>query len=209
MVHVLLGSPARPATALALVVCLLFPLSLVHAQPTPPAGDPPPLPTKPVSATSAAPVRLPPPLPPVPTQPPATAPLPTTPVEFNVRTQERITNLAANLSTKHEQTIERLTLISNRLGARIALLKKDGMDTVEAEVKLAEVATSLININGLFTDIDARVKAAVSAKDGAAAWRELSTTYTGSSAVILSTFYNLRAIVYLLDPALKNAPPVN
>lgn len=213
MPYTIFTEPRRQMFTLAILVCLLLPFSLALAQPAEPRIVPAPVPVLPPNAAALTPAasgtQMPPPLP---SQPPAPTPVPD--VQFTARTQERITNLAANVSTKHERTIERLQLISARLKARIDILKAGGQDTAAAEAKLMEVTTSLVNAKGFFTNIDTKVQAAVSAKNGALAWRELSSTYIGSASVILGAYVTLREVVYLLDPTkpltpYPPAPPTN
>lgn len=213
MSHMLHTVPKHRILTLAVLACLLLPFGLALAQPTEPPIVPTPVPVMPPNPAALSPTTgttTPPPT--MPKGPPPVVPVPD--VEFDTRTQERITNLAANLSNRHERTIERLTLISNRLKARIDILKAGGMDTAAAEAKLMEANYSLINIRGSFTDIDMKVRSAVSAKNGARAWRELSGTYIGSASVILGAYITLREVVYLLDPTkpltpYPPAPPLN
>lgn len=126
-------------------------------------------------------------------------PLPS--VQFDTRTQARIKNLAANISTKHEQTFARLRNISERLAARVQILKTQGVDTTIAQTKLDVINTNLINGERILVDIDTKVTAAVSAKDGRAGWSQVTPIYIGSKGLILNILTQLRAVVTELDAA--------
>lgn len=107
------------------------------------------------------------------------------------RAQARVTNLAANVSTRLEKTVARYDDISTRLAARIAIMKAAGADTQAAEALLSEANTYLGNARISLTTIDAEVQKAVSATDGRGAWEDVRITYLAAASSIRTTHFLL------------------
>lgn len=99
------------------------------------------------------------------------------PVALDERTQARVTNLAANLSTRMDNTAARLSQISSRLEARIALEQANGKDVTLAAAHLSDARNEIRNASSALATIDAAVFAMVTAADSRQAWVSLRNNY--------------------------------
>lgn len=124
------------------------------------------------------------------TEPSATQPY--TPVALDERTQARVTNLAANLSTRMDNTAARLTQISGRLETRIAIEQATGKNTALATAHLKDAQTELQAATAALATIDAAVFAMVTAADSRAAWVPLRNTYLAIATNLRQAHESLR-----------------
>ncbi len=115
--------------------------------------------------------------------------------------QQRIINLAANISNRLDATVERLFNLIGRLETRIQKLKQQGFGTAEAEVKLREASQSLAEAKSLLDDIDASVYNATTSDRPGDAWQILSERYRDIANLIRRSHASLRETVALLKVA--------
>lgn len=127
--------------------------------------------------------------------PPPTPPAGRGPIALDLSTQARITNLAANVSTRMDLLAERFEQISDRLEARIAIEKAAGRDTSAAEAALGDVAATLINVKIQLSSIDTEVQAMVTSSDSYTAWGELKISYFDISSQFLRVHRSLTVSV--------------
>lgn len=100
------------------------------------------------------------------------------PPEVRDRTRARLVNLAANLSTRFENTHLRLSDIHRRMEARRVLLQAGGADTARAAEALAQASSTLARVGVKLAQIDAEVAMTAGAVDASLAWSGLRETYT-------------------------------
>jgi hypothetical protein len=96
---------------------------------------------------------------------------------LNERTQERIINLAANMSNRIEATTARLQNISNRLVSRIEKMEGSEVDTDTAIAALASAQISLDAASAAMENIDTEVTQAVGSEDMRSTWFTVKNTY--------------------------------
>jgi len=99
-------------------------------------------------------------------------------VTLQARGQERVTNLAANMSNRMEAVTARLENIAKRIETRINKLAAAGIDTQNAAAGLASARMSIEKAQTEIATIDAAVLAAVSSEDFRASWQTLKARYT-------------------------------
>lgn len=121
-------------------------------------------------------------IPPDPSTAPSATPVNKGPTALDLSTQARITNLAANVSTRMEMLTQRFEQIAKRLEARIALEKAAGKDTSAAEAAWADAVATLMNVKTQTAVLDTKVQNMVSSPDSYAAWGELKISYFDISA---------------------------
>jgi exonuclease VII small subunit len=112
--------------------------------------------------------------------------------------QQRIINLAANLSNRLEAAISRFYNIVGRLEQRINKLKSAGINTAEAEGRLREAAQNLAAARATLKDIDLKVTAATASSQPQADWKEVRETYLATAALVRLSHQQLRETVALL-----------
>jgi hypothetical protein len=116
--------------------------------------------------------------------------------------QARITNLAANISTRLELTIDRLRQIGDRLEARRAIIATSGVDTGAAAELLATASSTLSQARNRLSGIDQRVIGFVSAPTAAAEWSLLRGIYEATERDIVAAHTALTtALEQLQNPA--------
>jgi hypothetical protein len=142
-------------------------------------------PTAPADTDRVAPVAMPATMPPItgPLDPGSSGPVPATIVatpnsEGQMRNRARMSNLAANLSTRMENTHRRLLDIQRRLEARRAIIASGGADTTASLNALAQASTSLAQVATRLATIDSDVAMGVGAMDVPRAWGTLRNTYS-------------------------------
>jgi len=120
---------------------------------------------------------------------------------LEARTQERVTNLAANMSNRMEAVIERLQNITNRLESRLTKLSNSGLDTTASAAALASAQLSLDAAIVEISNIDAAVFATVSSADVGNSWTTLKTKFTTIKDSIKTAHRELRSSITLLKEA--------
>jgi hypothetical protein len=120
---------------------------------------------------------------------------------LEARTQERVTNLAANMSNRMEAVIERLQNITNRLESRIIKMSDSGVDTTASAAALASAQLSLDEARTEIRNIDVSVYTAVSSADVRAGWTTLKAKFTTIKNFIKTAHSELRSSITLLKEA--------
>lgn len=118
------------------------------------------------------------------------------------RAQERIINLAANLSNRLDAVINRLDTIMARLKTRLNKLEAAGTDVSEARSYLRTAETALAAARQNMTGIDDQVLSFATASDARANWSELKERYTRTRDLVRSAHADMRSAVLIL----KNPP---
>lgn len=119
------------------------------------------------------------------------------------RTQERITNLAANMSNRMEAALSRLRNISGRLSTRITLLEEKGVNTTDATLHLEAANTSLGEAALLLADIDALVFDATSSETPREKWVGTRQTFFDSRDRIKEAHVSLKSSLASLKEAVR------
>ena len=119
-------------------------------------------------------------------------------IALQVRAQERVTNLAANMSNRMEAAINRLQNVSGRIESRIEKLKARGVVTAGAENALASAQVSLNAALAEIATIDADVQAAVSSQNARAGWNQVKAKFFIIRDHITTAHTELRASVAAL-----------
>lgn len=122
-------------------------------------------------------------------------------VQLSERAQERVINLAANLSNRFDSVIARLQTIHNRLDARLNILESQGYNVNEARGYVATGKTSLDIAAANMSDIDDAVVGFATAPNARTAWIDVRTRYTETRNLVRSAHADLRAAI----AAAKNA----
>lgn len=113
------------------------------------------------------------------------------------RLQQRVRNLAANVSNRMEAAIERLEHIADRLDARLEKQRASGTDTTDAAASLARARTELAAARVTLAEIDAQVARALTSLTPRAEWSQVRSTYTSARTSILNSHAALRESLIL------------
>ncbi len=119
--------------------------------------------------------------------------------------QQRITNLAANISNRMDAVVVRLSSITVRIDSRITKLKDAGIDTEMAEAELTNAKNLLNEIKTLLVGIDYDVAKVTGSENPRTAWQDLKAKYRNISEKIKATHQSLRSTIALLKSAMKSA----
>ena len=119
------------------------------------------------------------------------------------RAQERITNLAANISNRFDGIIARLENIHNRLETRIIKLEEAGVDVSQARQSLTKSREALERAKGELRDIDEAVVFVVGSTDPKTQWQRVRLTFISAREEVRTAHAELRNTV----AHLKNAQP--
>ncbi|MEZ4194827.1 MAG: hypothetical protein R3B53_00280 [Candidatus Paceibacterota bacterium] len=117
--------------------------------------------------------------------------------------QERIINLAANISNRMDAAINRLFTIIERLEQRMAKMKEAGVATEPAEEKLREAARNLSEARSLMQDIDLYVTEATASTEPVGKWQSVKERYLNVGKLIRLAHQNLRESIKLLKEATR------
>jgi hypothetical protein len=120
---------------------------------------------------------------------------------LQARAQERVINLAANVSNRMEAVIDRLQNIANRLESRLTKLLDSGVNTTASAAALASAQLSLDAAVAEISGIDASVGTAVSSVDAQASWTTLKTTFTTTKDFIKTAHRELQSSITLAKEA--------
>ena len=119
------------------------------------------------------------------------------------RAQERITNLAANISNRFDGIIARLENIHNRLETRIIKLEESGADVSQARQSLTNSSEALDRARGELRGIDEAVAYVVGSPDPKTAWQQVRLTFIAARTEVRTAHTELRNTV----ANLKNVQP--
>ena len=117
--------------------------------------------------------------------------------------QERVINLAANISNRMDAATERLYNIIGRLETRIEKLRVAGYDTAAAEAKLREASATLAKATTAPADIDTLVYNATTGDQPRTAWQTVRDRYKTVAELIRKTHSEMRETVALMKTALS------
>lgn len=141
------------------------------------------------------------------TAPPAPAPDIDRTVILERRAQERIINLAANISNKFDAIINRLQNITNRLNTRINKMKSEGYDTTSAEASLGAAQAALSEARTEMSTIDRAVVDAVGSQSPKTEWQKVRAKYFLARERIKLAHVELKNTVAALKGAGKISVP--
>ncbi len=128
------------------------------------------------------------------------------PFSLDERRQARVTNLAANMSTRFDRVVARYDQIIGRLEVRLAILGNEGRNVTPARIHLETATSTLATVRLMQSDIDARVAATVSATDVLREWRNLRGLYSGIHDTLRQVDQSLRKSVAAAEMTLMPAP---
>ena len=123
------------------------------------------------------------------------------------RAQERIINLAANISNRFEGLIARLDNIAGRLQKRIDKLESEGYDMSSARASLDSARSSLSAAKNDLSGIDAKVTGAIGSVDPRGKWREVRATYLRARDHVRAAHSSLRDTIRNLKTAPQSSTP--
>ncbi len=115
--------------------------------------------------------------------------------------QNRIVNLAANISNMIDARISRLDTIAHRLERRIAKMEQAGLDVAAAKSKVAEAHTELDFAMSVMANIDSSVKAVSTSEKPKEAWLFVKGTFVEAHASIKEVKGLLKESIMLLREA--------
>lgn len=119
------------------------------------------------------------------------------------RAQERITNLAANISNRFDGIVARLENIHNRLETRIIKLEESGADVSQARQSLTKSHEALNRAKGELRGIDEAVAYVVGSPNPKTAWQQVRLTFISAREEVRTAHTELRNTV----ANLKNVQP--
>jgi exonuclease VII small subunit len=119
------------------------------------------------------------------------------------RAQERITNLAANISNRFDGIIARLENIHDRLETRIIKLEESGADVSQARQSLNKSSEAIDRARGELRGIDEAVAYVVGSPDPKTAWQQVRLTFISARTEVRTAHTELRNTV----ANLKNIQP--
>lgn len=131
--------------------------------------------------------------------------VPTTDSSLSPRIQTRLQNLSANLSHRHEATIDRLRQISERVATRRDIIGAEGFDTTNATRALTVARTSLDNAATSLEQIDQQVYRFIYSPDPAAQWYDVRVIYELSNQSLIDAHTALRIAVNELEQVANSA----
>ena len=123
---------------------------------------------------------------------------------LEAKVQDRIVNLAANVTNRLKAAIGRLENVVGRLETRIEKLKDLDVDTEAAEAKLGEAKDALETAQGNIDDLDS-VRDAISGDNPREMYKSVREQLVGSVSIIRQAFGYLRETVALLKEAVRAA----
>lgn len=129
----------------------------------------------------------------------------TTDSPLSPRTQDRLQNLGANLSNRHEAMIIRLRQIGGRLETRRDILTDQGIDTSSATRALTVAHTSLDNAAASLEQIDQQIYRFIYSPDPAAQWYDVRVIYELSNQSLIDAHTALRIAVNELEQVANSA----
>lgn len=122
------------------------------------------------------------------------------------RIQERIINLAANISNRFDGLIARLDNIAGRLQKRIDKQKLEGYDVSAAETSLTTARAELTAAKDEMRTIDTSVRQAIGSIDPRGEWRGVRVQFLTTRDHIKAAHASLRETITLLKTSTPGAP---
>lgn len=122
--------------------------------------------------------------------------------------QQRIKNLAANLSNRAEEAIKRLFVIIDRLESRVSKIEAAGVDVSLAKENLRQATLTLSQARSVLINIDEEVNQATTSNQPYSNWQALQTKYKEAATLIRQSHGELRATVAALKSAVTAATAV-
>lgn len=117
------------------------------------------------------------------------------------RVQQRIINLAANMSNRIDSANERLQTIADRLQSRINKMSTEGLNVQIAQQHLNDAQQKLLQSAQTMSTIDSDVAGMVSSENPRATWQQVRNTFVQAAQHLLASRDSLRQSI----AALKNA----
>jgi predicted PurR-regulated permease PerM len=111
------------------------------------------------------------------------------------RAQERVTNLAANISNRFDGIIARLQNITNRLNTRVEKLEASGIDVTLARISLSAADTALDDARGELGDIDEAVARVIGSSDPKTEWQNVRAKFMQAREHVRTAHTQLRNTV--------------
>ena len=131
-------------------------------------------------------------------------PIPAGAIALSPVAQDRIKNLAANLSNRQDAAVRRLENVSVRLESRAKILETAGQDVSLARTRLASAQQNLDQAKATLSGIDSAVTSFIGSASPRENWATLKLTYTDTGINIRAAY---DALVLALA-ALENAGTV-
>lgn len=126
-------------------------------------------------------------------------------IALSTQTQNRIRNLAANISNRFDATIERLQQISSRVASREQKQITAGLNTAEATTQRQQGEHHLQIARSNMEHIDTRVEQAITATDPSTAWTSVHTHYTQTARELQTSYDALYAAALYLHNNLSTS----
>lgn len=124
---------------------------------------------------------------------------------LSIRMQERIVNLAANMSNRMDAAIARLNNIADRMEARATIVaSSSGLDTADTIESIALARASLTDAQTLLADIDPLVFDATTSENPREMWIAVRQVYVDARDEIRESHQHLRAALAALKEAVAN-----
>lgn len=121
--------------------------------------------------------------------------------------QQRVINLAANISNRMDKATDRLFNIIERLERRVIKLQQEGKVTTSAEAKIREAARALAEARSLMQGIDVLVNNATLSAEPRTGWVNVKERYLAVGKLIRQAHQDLRtAISFLKNPERVEIP---
>lgn len=128
--------------------------------------------------------------------------------QLSQRAQDRIINLAANISNRIDAVITRLQNIADRIASRITKLGDSDVDTITAASALASAQISLDAAKAAMLIIDTEVVTAVGSADVRMAWQSVTSIYTTARNHLGTAHTEIRAAAEALQTTRVSAPEI-
>ncbi|MCA9365875.1 hypothetical protein KC723_03185 [Candidatus Kaiserbacteria bacterium] len=126
------------------------------------------------------------------------------------RKQERIINLAANISNQMDATINRLNNISERLESRIAKIQNGGSDVTGAESSLQQAKLRISEAQLKIASIDSEIYNFVTSENPRENWLELKNIYRAvKESISLAHKELVTTVAQLKNTSTNNSLEIN
>ncbi len=126
---------------------------------------------------------------------------------LQIQAQKRITNLAANMSNRMDNTVYRMKNVVSRLKSRLAILESENINTTAARAELAAAETNIDMANASLQTIDAEVAAFVGSENPKEAWLSVRKTFTLIRDALLAAHTGLQKTLDLTKSATTAPTP--
>ncbi len=123
---------------------------------------------------------------------------------LETRAQQRVTNLAGNMSVRIEAAIARMDNLIARIESRTQKLKERGVETAPAESYITDAKASLEEAKTSIADIYDAVAEVTESENPREAWASVKATFTHVKDLLLSVHSSLRKAVVSLKLAVAD-----